>query len=155
MVAMLPRPIGRQKEVLALPASGHIVVLGTAGSGKTTLAVHRAAYLGNPRTDHSGRVLLVTFNKCLVSYLQSLSGGGLPNADVRNYHHFARGYLNQRGKMKWNAIADGRVAEFYAQSAVNAVRSAGSDDALLQRPIEFILEEFRWISWACPVSVDG
>lgn len=29
---------GKQREVLALPASGHIVVLGTAGSGKTILS---------------------------------------------------------------------------------------------------------------------
>jgi RecA/RadA recombinase len=74
MTAMLPRPLGRQKEVLALPAAGHTVVLGTAGSGKTTLALHRAAYLANPATDHAGRTLLVTFNKCLVAYLQALGG---------------------------------------------------------------------------------
>ena len=35
--ASLPRPIGRQREVLYLPAQDHVVVLGTAGSGKTTL----------------------------------------------------------------------------------------------------------------------
>jgi len=29
------KPEGKQKEVLALPATGHTVVLGTAGSGKT------------------------------------------------------------------------------------------------------------------------
>ena len=33
----LPRPVGRQREVLYLPANGHTVVLGTAGSGKTAL----------------------------------------------------------------------------------------------------------------------
>jgi ABC-type taurine transport system ATPase subunit len=38
----LPTPIGRQKDVLYLPTQGHFVVLGTAGSGKTTLAVLRA-----------------------------------------------------------------------------------------------------------------
>jgi DNA helicase IV len=80
MTAMLPRPVGRQKEVLALPAAGHTVVLGTAGSGKTTLALHRAAYLANPATDHAGRTLLVTFNKCLVAYLQAL-GGRLGNVE--------------------------------------------------------------------------
>jgi DNA helicase IV len=30
--------------VLCLPAKGHFVVLGTAGSGKTTLAILRSAY---------------------------------------------------------------------------------------------------------------
>lgn len=31
-------PKGKQREVLALSAKGHVVVLGTAGSGKTTIA---------------------------------------------------------------------------------------------------------------------
>lgn len=34
----LPQPKGKQLEVLDLKPEGHNVVLGTAGSGKTTLA---------------------------------------------------------------------------------------------------------------------
>ena len=41
------RPKGKQEEVMALPAQGHIVVLGTAGSGKTTIALLRALHLAN------------------------------------------------------------------------------------------------------------
>lgn len=153
MTSKLPTPIGRQREVLALPPSGHIVVLGTAGSGKTTLAIHRAAFLADSDTDHGGRTLLVTFNKCLVAYLQAL-GAGLGQVDVRNYHHFARGYLNRRGKMSWNAIADGDVAQAFVQSAVDAVKAAGETDTVLDRPIGFIAEEFRWLSQNWIRSVD-
>lgn len=32
-------PQGKQAEVFALPAKGHLVVLGTAGSGKTTIGI--------------------------------------------------------------------------------------------------------------------
>jgi hypothetical protein len=71
------------------------------GSGKTTLAVLRSLYLADPRTDHAGRVLLVTFNKCLVSYLRSLAGGFPGSVDVRNYHHFARGYVSSRGHRRF------------------------------------------------------
>jgi superfamily I DNA/RNA helicase len=66
----LPVPKGKQKEVVALAGQGHTVVLGTAGSGKTTMAIHRAAFLGNPMTTHAGRVLLVTYNRALVAYLR-------------------------------------------------------------------------------------
>ena len=59
----LPIPIGRQRDVVALLPEGHFVVLGTAGSGKTTMAVHRAAHVANPSTDHGGPTLLVTFNR--------------------------------------------------------------------------------------------
>jgi len=145
MTALLPRPVGRQKEVLALPAAGHTVVLGTAGSGKTTLAIHRAAYLANPATDHGGRTLLVTFNKCLVEYLKAL-GAGLGNVEVRNYHLFARGYLANRGKMPHNAIATPEIAANYGQQAIDAVKTAGWTAQVFERPIEFLVEEFQWLS---------
>ena len=98
----LPIPIGRQKEVLYLPAKGHYVVLGTAGSGKTTLAILRAAYLSDPTTEHHGRTLLVTFTKSLVAYLRFLQDGRLGAVTVENYHTFARGYLASRSKMAFN-----------------------------------------------------
>ena len=53
-------PKGKQKEVLALPSTGHTVVLGTAGSGKTTIALLRAYHLA--ALPGNKKVLLVTFN---------------------------------------------------------------------------------------------
>lgn len=128
-----------------MPANGHTVVLGTAGSGKTTLAIHRAVYLANPTTVHGGRTLLVTFNRCLVAYLESLSGG-LGQIDVRNFHQFARGYLARRGKMKHGSICDSDLVEALCRQAVKAAISAGERSAVLNRPVEFIVEEFRWLA---------
>ena len=100
----LPDPKGKQIEVLCLPEEGHYVILGTAGSGKTTLAIHRAANLADSVIDDGQRVLLVTFNKSLVTYLNSISDKMLTNVDVRNYHRFARGYLSNSGMLGWNDI---------------------------------------------------
>ena len=61
---------GKQQEVIALPAKGHIVVLGTAGSGKTTIALYRARHLAN--IPNGGNVLLVTFNRALVENMQGI-----------------------------------------------------------------------------------
>ena len=84
MTAMsLPTPIGRQREVLYLPAQGHVVVLGTAGSGKTTLAILRSLYLADQSTDHGGRTLLVTFNRCLVTYMNHLALDGEQQRSVK------------------------------------------------------------------------
>ena len=85
----LPIPIGRQREVLCLPAKGHFVILGTAGSGKTTLAILRLAYLSDPSTDHHGKTLLVTFNRALVAYLKHLQDRRLAHVVTRttsSYH---------------------------------------------------------------------
>ena len=64
-------PRGKQEEVMALPAKGHIVVLGTAGSGKTTIALLRAQHLAS--IPDGGNVLLVTFNGALVEYMRAIS----------------------------------------------------------------------------------
>lgn len=64
------KPQGKQNEVLALPAKGHTVVLGTAGSGKTTIALLRAIHLSKLPGDE--KVLLVTFNGALVKYMRGI-----------------------------------------------------------------------------------
>lgn len=93
----LPDPIGRQKEVLCLKEKGNTVVLGTAGSGKTTMAVLRAAYLAKTHTQPGKRVLLVTFNRTLVTYLRTIAASELAGrVDLRTYHKFALGYLSRR-----------------------------------------------------------
>lgn len=142
----LPIPIGKQKEVVTLTPDGHVVVLGTAGSGKTTMAIHRAAFVADQRTDHGGLTLLVTFNRALVTYLNHLRPPELRNVDVRTYHHFARGYLAFRGLMSFNAICDNDLRDEIITEAIAVVRSRETDHALLQRPLEFFSEEIRWIN---------
>ena len=141
----LPRPVGRQREVLYLPANGHTVVLGTAGSGKTALAILRSLYLSDPSTSHGGRTLLVTFNKCLVTYMEHLAGTIQRPVDVRNYHHFARGYLSSRNKLPWHSISGAAERRHFSESAISVARTAGGRSRILQRPTKFLEEEFQWI----------
>ena len=141
----LPRPVGRQKEVLYLPAQGHTVVLGTAGSGKTTLAILRSFYLADPSTAHGGRTLLATFNRCLVTYMEHLAGASERAVDVRNYHHFARGYLDSRNKLPRGSICSPDERLCFIQAAVQDARDAGLRSATLKQPPAFFNEEFQWI----------
>ena len=145
MLPNLPPPVGRQREVLYLPASGHTVVLGTAGSGKTTLAIHRAAYLADSSLGHGGATLLLTFNKCLVTYLNDVSGG-IADVDVHNYHKFARGYLNTRGKMGFNSICGRDEKEAFCRRAIQQAKDGIPRTPILDRPIQFIIDEFSWIA---------
>lgn len=142
----LPTPIGRQREVLVLPASGHTVVLGTAGSGKTTLAILRSAYLANPRTDHGGRTLLVTFNRALVTYLRHLGDPTLGNVLVENYHKFARGYLKSRRKMSKNAICTPDERDALLTELIDAARRRHPGEALFELPRQILSDEMRWLA---------
>lgn len=150
----LPEPRGRQREVLYLPAEGHVAVLGTAGSGKTTLAIHRSIYLANGRLPHAGRTLLLTFNVTLATYLRHLGEGTTCGVVVENYHRFARGYLSARGKMpRVGGIADSQVREALIEEAVARVR-ADSDSPVLKRSTPFLSEEIAWIAKNQVASLD-
>ncbi len=67
-------------------------------------------------------VPLVTFNKCLVSYLRAMAGGFPGSVDVRNYHHFARGYLHARGFNPSGKICQLETRRMLVKRAVAAVR---------------------------------
>lgn len=59
-----------QLAVLSMPPEGHHVVLGTAGSGKTNLAVLRAVRLSQNLAS-SRPVKIIAFNNTLVKYIDS------------------------------------------------------------------------------------
>jgi superfamily I DNA/RNA helicase len=132
--------------VLYLPAQGHVAVLGTAGSGKTMMAIHRAAYLAHPRTDHHGRTLLVTFNRALVTYLQHLGGSISGSVTVEHYHKFARGYLSSRGQIGWGQICDDQERVDLIRSAIIQMSAEHPDDPLFSQTHEFLADEISWIA---------
>ena len=143
--ASLPTPVGRQREVLYLPADGYTVVLGTAGSGKTTLAILRSLFLADPETDHGGRTLLLTFNRCLVTYMRHMAGVIGGPVVVENYHKFARGYLSSRGKLPRASICNPNDRSRFISRTLSEAKSTGMDSSILQRPIAFFDEEFQWL----------
>ncbi|MCL4851635.1 MAG: AAA family ATPase [Bryobacteraceae bacterium] len=142
----LPTPKGRQREVLYLPAKGHVAVLGTAGSGKTTLAILRAVYLSDRKAPHHGRTLLVTFNNTLIAYLKHWAPKLHPDLAVETYHKFARGYLNSRGKMGFNCICEGNLYDALVCQAVTLTKAGSADHPIWKRPQRFFQEEIRWIA---------
>ena len=142
----LPPPQGKQREVLALKPRGHVVVLGTAGSGKTTMAIHRAAFLADTRTEHHGRTLLTTFNKSLVTYLEHLRPSELENVDVVNYHRFARGYLSNRGVMSRYDICTKQERTHLIEQAVRRVAVRNEGLSLFARPTTFFSDEIQWMN---------
>lgn len=142
----IPAPQGRQKDVLYLPGQGHFVVLGTAGSGKTTLAVLRASHLADPATSHAGKTLLVTFNRALVAYLHHLAENTLGHVVVENYHKFARGYLHDRGLLGLGQICgDPAQRAQLIEAAVNEIGRSRDLHGLLDSPMEQIVDEVAWL----------
>lgn len=137
-------PKGKQKEVLALPSTGHTVVLGTAGSGKTTIALLRAYHLAT--LPGNKKVLLVTFNGALVEYIKGISDVIPRNLTVENYHKFARGYLHSRGKMPpRNGILNSDSKAYYISLAKKSLQEQYPTESTLARSDDFFVDEITFI----------
>ena len=127
-----------------LAARGHLVVLGTAGTGKTVMAIHRAAHLADQRTENSGPTLLLTYNNSLVTYLRHLADG-LRGVTVETYAKFGRGYLCSRGQMGPNQIAGPDPRRFYVEQALKATAAEYKTNPFFDRETDFFLDELEWI----------
>lgn len=138
---VLPKPEGKQSDILYLSEVDNIVVLGTAGSGKTTIALLRAMKMAETYPDD--KVLLLTYNRTLINYMEFILSNKPKNLVIENYHKFARGYLNSRGKMKHNCILNSKNE--LIQEAVNAVKKIYPNETTLDRHIDIFIDEIEWI----------
>jgi len=77
--------------LITRPSAGHLSIRGVAGSGKTTVALHRIAYLAfaEPRIDSSDTLVLV-YSRALQRYVEHvLPSLGLGRVGIRTYRQWA------------------------------------------------------------------
>ncbi|HJL24683.1 MAG TPA: hypothetical protein RMH80_20760, partial [Polyangiaceae bacterium LLY-WYZ-15_(1-7)] len=82
----------RQFELITKPTSGLVVIQGGAGSGKTTIGLHRLAYLAfqDRRRFRPDKMLVVVFNDALVRYISRvLPALGVEGVPVLTYESWA------------------------------------------------------------------
>ncbi|MFK7931722.1 MAG: UvrD-helicase domain-containing protein, partial [Myxococcota bacterium] len=85
-----------QFAVLTRPDSGVVVLKGQAGSGKTTVALHRIAYLQYQDRERfrADRILVVMFNKALQTYIHgALQDLDIEGVEVSTFHGWASSML--------------------------------------------------------------
>lgn len=83
----------RQFELITSPDSGLVVIQGGAGSGKTTIGLHRLAYLAfhDPRRFRADRMLVVVFNDALARYISEvLPALGIGGVAIRTYENWVQ-----------------------------------------------------------------
>ena len=82
-----------QFDLITRPANGYLVIRGSAGSGKTTVALHRIAYLAfdDPRID-GPETLVVVFSNALARYVAHvLPSLGLRGVRILTYRDWVHG----------------------------------------------------------------
>jgi DNA helicase-2/ATP-dependent DNA helicase PcrA len=83
----------RQFELITRPNSGLVVIQGGAGSGKTTIGLHRLAFLAyqDRQRFRNERMLVVVFNDALARYIgHVLPALGVAGVPVTTFHAWAR-----------------------------------------------------------------
>ena len=91
-----------QNDIIRKPINENIIVQGVAGSGKTTVALHRIAYLvyNNREQIKPNQYLVIGPNKFFINYISSV----LPDLDVENVNQLTldeltSDYLNEEFKI--------------------------------------------------------
>jgi DNA helicase-2/ATP-dependent DNA helicase PcrA len=82
----------RQFDLISQPTSGLVVIQGGAGSGKTTIGLHRLAYLAfqDPQRFRSDHMLVIVFNDALVRYISRvLPALGVDDVPVQTFEQWA------------------------------------------------------------------
>jgi len=82
----------RQFDLITAPDSGLVVIQGGAGSGKTTIGLHRLAYLAfqDRSRFRADRMLVIVFNDALARYISRvLPALGVPGVLVTTYERWA------------------------------------------------------------------
>lgn len=133
---------GKQQEVLYLPQSGHGVVCGVAGSGKSVCAVMRAKYIQKLT---KGRVLLLTYNNSLINYMKDINND-LDKIDVTTYHKFATRCMRNIGILGNDEIlSDSWKKKGLIENAINNVKKLYLNISVLNRNVDFFVEEIKWM----------
>lgn len=156
--------VEQQKLIQGKP-SGHFLIKGVAGSGKTTVAVSRIPFLLNHYCfAEDDAILMVTFNKTLVNYIQFIYNKiedetkmdyssifvvdqnkvNIVTIDSIIYKYFQ--LYKKTHKVSLNLLVDNKVMyEFMAQSIAEGRKLYPNVKILEQKNMKFLIDEIQWI----------
>ena len=140
MAAILNAPLAQwrvflhptQKKLTVGDRSGPVRVLGGAGTGKTVLAMHRAKWLAEHRTETNQKVLVTTFTKNLATDIEQnlrtlCSSETFTKLEVRNLDAWVNSFMRSR-KLEHRIVYDRKQdAAHQAWQAALAVKDSSLD----------------------------
>lgn len=140
MTAILNAPLAQwrvflhptQKKLAVGDRSGPVRVLGGAGTGKTVLAMHRAKWLAENRTEANQKVFVTTFTKNLAADIEQnlrtlCNSETFARLEVRNLDAWVNAFMRAR-KLEHRIVYDRKQdAAFQAWQAALATKDSSLD----------------------------
>ncbi len=120
-----------QFDLITRPAAGFLVIRGSAGSGKTTVALHRIAYLAfaDPAID-GPETLVVVFSRALARYVAHvLPSLGLEGVRIATY----RDWIHEERKRHFGGLPGGSRDD--TPATVQRIKLHSALDVALERQI--------------------
>ena len=145
---------GEQKKVYCLPsngpvlANGPVLVKGSAGSGKTLVAIARARYLRNltqqDMFSRNVRIAFFTYDKSLrdevVTYFND------PRIYVNNIDSWVAGFLSRRkGHRLQEPLTNYQIRRECIRTAKSLTFSNSPNKAIAIKGNDFYFDEIEWI----------
>lgn len=132
---------GKQQEILFLNSEENIIVLGTAGSGKSTVAIARAKFLAHVNVNDN--VLLLTYNNALIKYLKNIDSDLPKNIEITTYHKFAEDYLISNEIIEKYEVVRSKKKGELLDKAINKMSSLTPEIEGISK--DFIKSEIKWM----------
>lgn len=154
-----------QNKLIQAKPSGHSLIRGAAGSGKTTVAVNRIPFLlYNYCLESNDRILMVTYTKTLVKYIKyiytkhkeenQLQYGNLfsiddSKVDIYNLDKIIFEYYRKNNKGNYKPINSNSSKYSALNKAIAELKKKYTDVNVLDiSNSKFLLDEIEWIK-AC------
>lgn len=154
-----------QRKIINSKPSGHVLIKGVAGSGKTTVSVHRIPFLLNHYCfAKDDAILMLTFNKTLCKYIKyqydkidaednldfmSIIGSSRDKVEIETvdsiiYRYFLK--YKHKNKLKLEITTDKSIKYQLIQQCILELKKSFSNIHILeQKYSSFLLDEIDWI----------
>ena len=139
-------PTPEQDDIIKFEPSGHLLIRGEAGSGKTTVLTARARHLQNDM--FSGNLLFLTFNVALARYIEKLlkNFGCEGNITVSTVHQWASNfYRDAKGQGPRLVKGDERIQMILDAKTKQCEDPRWRENHLAKEIDEFWDKEIEWI----------
>lgn len=139
---------GEQKKVYCLPSNGPVLVKGSAGSGKTLVAIARARYLRNLAKQDmfspNVRIAFFTYDKSLRNEVATYFND--PDIYVNNIDSWVAKFLSRRiGRRLQEPLTDHRIRRECIQVAKSLTFANLPIRAIATKGNDFYFDEVEWI----------